>query len=308
MTEGNITGTNFEIVGFQLTQTQGSILFLFFLLIYILSTSTNILIITVVRTDRHLHKPMYFFLSNFSFLEIWYTSVTVPRMLADFLSKSRSISRNGCITQFYFLFFLGATENFLLAVMSLDRFVAICYPLRYPAVMNDKMCSNLALASWIISFLVILMPAIPLSQLPFCRPFVIDHIFCDFSPLLKLSCKRNSISEMSFLLIAWAVILGCFTSIMVSYSFIILTVIKMPSAAGRKHAFTTCASHLLVVFIYYGTVIFMYVRPSAHESYNLDKVVSVFYCAVTPLLNPIIYSLRNKEVKTALRRMIIKLK
>ncbi|XP_029437393.1 olfactory receptor 6Y1-like [Rhinatrema bivittatum] len=308
MADNDTTGIEFLLLGLSMTWEQRVMTFVIFLLIYLLTILANILIIALVRVDRSLRKPMYFFLSNFSFLEIWYTSVTIPKMLADFLSKRRSISENGCIAQFYFLFFFGAMENLLLSVMALDRFVAICYPLRYPAVMNDRMCAQLVGGCWIGSCVALLMPAVPMSKLSFCGPLVMDHIFCDFSPLLKLSCTRNSFSEISFLFLAWVVILGCFTLIMVSYVFIILTILRMPSAAGRQNAFATCASHLLVVFIYYGTVIFMYIRPSAHESYYLDKVVSIFYAVVTPLLNPIIYSLRNQEVKAALKRTIIKLK
>ncbi|XP_029437392.1 olfactory receptor 11L1-like [Rhinatrema bivittatum] len=306
MAENNTVVLEFMLVGFPMTRKQEVVVFTIFLLIYVLTISANILIITLVRVSRCLHKPMYFFLSNFSFLEIWYTSVTVPKMLADLVSTKSTISRNGCILQFYFFFFLGAMENYLLAVMSLDRFIAICYPLRYPAIMNERACAQLAGGAWIISCMSPLLPAVSMSQLSFCGPRVIDHIFCDFSPLMKLSCTRNSISEISFMLIARAVILGCFALIMVSYIFIILTIMRMPSTAGRQNAFATCASHLTVVFIYYGTVIFIYVCPTVQESIHLNKVVSVFYAVVTPLLNPIIYSLRNQEVKAALKRAIIK--
>nr|XP_033779092.1 olfactory receptor 6Y1-like [Geotrypetes seraphini] len=307
--EGNdTTGTDFQLAGFSMTWKQEILAFFIFLLIYVLTVVANILIIALVRLDRSLHKPMYFFLSNFSFLEIWYTSCTIPKMLSDFLSKKKSISKNGCIVQFYFLFFCGAVENLLLSVMALDRFVAICYPLRYPAVMNNSMCVRLAGGCWVASCLVVLLPAVPLSKLPFCGLLMIDHVFCDFSPLLRLSCMRNSLSEISFLFLAWVILLGSFILIMISYIFIISTIVKMSSAGGRHNAFTTCASHLLVIFLYYGTVLFIYVRPSAQQTFDLDKVISVFYCMVTPLLNPLIYSLRNQEVRTALKRMINKLR
>ncbi|XP_030042495.1 olfactory receptor 11H4-like [Microcaecilia unicolor] len=308
MEENDTTGTDFLLAGFPMTWEQEVIAFFVFLFIYVLTVLSNILIIALVRVDRCLHKPMYFFLSNFSFLEIWYISCTIPKMLSDFLSKKKSVSKNGCIVQFYFLFFCGAMENLLLSVMAFDRFIAICYPLRYPAVMNDTTCSRLAGGCWITSFLIMLLPAVPMSQLPFCGPFIIDHVFCDFAPLLKLSCIRNSLSEISFLFLAWVVLLGSFVLIMISYVFIISTIVKTSSGSGKQNAFTTCSSHLLVVFLYYGTVLFIYVRPSAQATFDVDKVVSVFYCMVTPLLNPLIYSLRNQDVRSALKRMIIKLR
>nr|XP_033779088.1 olfactory receptor 11L1-like [Geotrypetes seraphini] len=291
-----------------MTWEQGVVVFIIFLTIYLLTVTDNILIIILVRVNRRLHKPMYFFLSNFSFLEIWYTSATIPKMLADLLSTNISISQKACILQFYFCAALGAMENYLLAVMSLDRFIAICYPLRYPVVMNDRVCAQLAGGAWFMSFMSPLLPAVSLSQLSFCGPRVIDHVFCDFSPLMELSCTRNTISEISYGFIARFVILGCFSLIMVSYVFIIMTIVKMSSTSGRQNAYTTCASHLTVVFIYYGTVIFIYVCPSVHESLYVNKVVFVFYAVVTPLLNPIIYSLRNQEVRAALKRIVIKLK
>ncbi|XP_030042499.1 olfactory receptor 11L1-like [Microcaecilia unicolor] len=297
MADNDTTEPEFLLIGFNMTWEQGVVVFIIFFTFYFLTISSNILIITLVRVNRRLHKPMYFFLSNFSFLEIWYTSVTVPKMLADFLSKKRSISHKACILQFYFFCFFGAMENYLLAVMSLDRFIAICYPLRYPVVMNDRVCTQLVGGAWFMSFLAPLLPAVSLSQLSFCGPREIDHVFCDFSPVMELSCTRNSVSEISFSFIARFIIMGCFVMIMVSYIFIISTIMKMPSTSGRHNAFTTCASHLTVVFIYYGTVIFIYVCPTVRESLYMNKVVSVFYVVVTPLLNPIIYSLRNQEMR-----------
>ncbi|XP_030042500.1 olfactory receptor 6Y1-like [Microcaecilia unicolor] len=306
MADNYTTEAEILLVGFNTTWEQGVIVFIAIFTIYLLTISANILIISLVRANRRFHKPMYFFLSNFSFLEIWYTSATLPKMLTDFLSKKRYISLKGCIVQFYFCAVLGSMENYLLAVMSLDRFIAICYPLRYPILMNDKACVQLAGGVWFMSFMSPLLPVVFLSQLSFCGPRVIDHFFCDFSPLMELSCTRNSISEISYTYIARFIILGCFTLIMVSYIFIILTIVKLPSTSGRQNAFATCTSHLTVVFIYYGTVIFIYVCP--YESLSVNKVVSVVYAAVTPLLNPIIYTLRNQEVKAALKRVIIKLK
>nr|XP_033781484.1 olfactory receptor 11L1-like [Geotrypetes seraphini]XP_033781485.1 olfactory receptor 11L1-like [Geotrypetes seraphini] len=305
MADNDTTELEFLIAGFNVTWEQGVIAFTIFFTIYLLTVLANILIITLVRLDRHLQKPMYFFLTNFSFLEIWITTATVPIMLAELLRKI-SISQKACILHFYFCAILGAMENYLLAVMSLDRFIAICYPLRYPVVMNDRVCVQLAGGAWFMSFMSPLLPAVSFSQLSFCGPRVIDHFYCDFSPLIALSCTRNSISEISFRFLARFIILGCFTLIMLSYVFIIMTIVKMPSTSGRRNAFTTCTSHLTVVFIYYGTLIFIYVCP--YESNCLNKMVSVVYTAVTPLLNPIIYTLRNQEVKAALKRTLVKLK
>ncbi|XP_075424068.1 olfactory receptor 6Y1-like [Ascaphus truei] len=303
METDNITIVNeFILQGFPLGHQEKSVLFVVFLLIYLLSITTNVLIISIVRANRRLHKPMYFFLSNFSFLEIWYISVTVPKMLVDFLSSRKTISAVGCLTQFYFFFFFGSTENFLLAIMSFDRYIAICNPLRYLIIMSDTFCKVLAAGAWIVSAIAMVIVIIPVTRLSFCGSQEIDHVFCDFSPLVKISCHGAKLSEIIFFFLAGLVILGCFTLIMASYVHIMITVLATSSASELRNALTTCTSHFLVVFIYYGTVIFMYVRPSATRSFHGDKVVSVFYSALTPLLNPLIYSLRNKEVKEAIRR------
>ncbi|XP_030042496.1 olfactory receptor 6Y1-like [Microcaecilia unicolor] len=308
MAENDTTGADFLLVGFLMSQKQGVIAFTIFLFIYTVTIMANILIIVLVRMDQSLHKPMYFFLSNFSFLEIWYITTIVPKMLADILSKRRLISHNGCITQLYFFFVFGAMENLLLGVMALDRFLAICYPLHYPIFMNDRTFVQLTGGCWVFSCVSLLLPAVSMYQLSFCGPLVIDHVFCDFSPLMKLSCKRNSLSEVSFTIISWIVILCCFFLIMMSYIFIIVTILRMSSTARRQNAFATCASHLMVVLIYYGSAMFIYIRPPGHESFPFDKVLFVFCVVATPLMNPIIYSLRNQEVKTAMKRMIARLK
>ncbi|XP_053305587.1 olfactory receptor 6Y1-like [Spea bombifrons] len=255
-------------------------------------------------TNRQLQKPMYFFLSNFSFLEIWYISVTVPKMLYDFLSLRKTISLVGCLTQFYFFFFFGSTENLLLVIMSFDRYIAICYPLQYLIIMNERFCQVLAAASWLTSVIAMIIVIIPVSQLSFCGVNEIDHVFCDFSPLVKISCNGSTLTEIIFFLLAGVVMIGCFTLIMASYVRILLTVLSTSSSSGLRNALTTCTSHLIVVFIYYGTVMFMYMRPSAMVTYHTDKIVSVFYSTLTPFLNPIIYSLRNKEVKEAIKRTL----
>ncbi|KAM8960660.1 olfactory receptor 6Y1-like [Pelodytes ibericus] len=304
MDNQNITIISWFILrGFPLEYHDQASLFVLFLLVYLISITANILIILTVKNDKRLHKPMYFFLGNFSFLEIWYISVTVPKMLSDFLSLRKTISATGCLIQFYFFFFFGSTENFLLVIMSFDRYVAICYPLRYLIIMNERFCLVLAAGAWMVSVIAMMIVIIPVSQLSFCGQHEIDHVFCDFSPLVKISCQDAKLSEIIFFLLAGLVIIGCFTLIMASYVHILLTVLSSSSATGLRNAFTTCSSHLMVVFIYYGTVMFMYMRPSAMIYFSVDKVVSVFYSTLTPLLNPVIYSLRNKEMKEAIRRI-----
>ncbi|XP_006277386.1 olfactory receptor 6N1 [Alligator mississippiensis] len=296
--------TEFITAGFPSLQKLWLPVFLLVLLMYSVTLVGNTVIIFITRIDPSLHTPMYYFLGNFSFLEIWYTSVTVPKMLTDLLADRKVISFNGCISQLYFFLALGATECFILAAMAYDRYVAICHPLRYTAIMSSIVCINLTSWSWIISFLLPLVPVILISKLNFCGPNVVDHFFCDILPVLRLACVDTHLNEMLSFFICSSVVVASFALTMASYGSIITTILQIPSAAGQKKAFSTCASHLTVITIFYGTVLFMYGRPTRKFSFNLDKVIAVFYCLVTPLLNPIIYSLRNKEVKEALRKTL----
>ncbi|XP_029437396.1 olfactory receptor 11G2-like [Rhinatrema bivittatum] len=292
----------FVLLGFHFSHLQQTIFFIGLLFIYILTIMSNILIIAVVMENPHLYKPMYFFLVNFSFLEICYITNTLPKILTDTLRKKKTISAAGCFLQFYLFFAFAATEHFFLMIMAYDRYVAICSPLRYTIIMTEKVCIRMALGCWVMGALVVLLPVISLSRMSFCGSLEIDHIFCDFLPLMKLSCIRGSVSENSFLILAWLIMLGCFSLIMISYGHIIATVLKMSSTTGQSKAFATCVSHLSVVFIFYGSSIFMYMRPSASYSYSLEKEVSLCYIVLTPLLNPMIYSLRNKEIREALAK------
>ncbi|XP_050773925.1 olfactory receptor 6N1-like [Gopherus flavomarginatus] len=296
--------TEFITAGFPSLKKIRVPVFLLVLLMYTVTMLGNMVIIFLTRTDPSLCTPMYYFLGNFSFLEIWYTSVTVPRMLADLLVERKVISFNSCISQLYFFLALGAAECLLLAVMAYDRYLAICCPLRYTALMSGTVCIQLTTWTWITSFLLPLVPVILISQLRFCGPNVVDHFFCDILPVLRLACANTRLNEMLSFFLCSSVILGSFVLTMASYGSIITTILGIPSAAGRKKAFSTCASHLTVVAVFYGTVTFMYARPTRKFSFQLDKVVAVFYCVVTPLLNPIIYSLRNQEVKEALRKAL----
>ncbi|XP_030042436.1 olfactory receptor 6M1-like [Microcaecilia unicolor] len=304
MERDNITTVReFIIMGFTGSLKLRIILFLTFLLVYIITCMGNVVIIVIIRSDCHLHTPMYFFISNLSFIDLWYTSSTIPKMLASLLSGRGTISFSGCIFQLYFFLSLGVTENFLLTAMSYDRYVAICNPLRYVVLMNKRVSMKLVIGCWFSGFMSIVMPTVLISRLPYCASNVINHFFCDLSPLIQLSCSDTHMLQKFNFITAIIVILGTFFIIAVSYIYIVSTILRIRSSVGRKKAFSTCASHLVVVLLYYGTIIFMYVRPKADSSLDVDKVTAVFYCIVTPLLNPIIYSLRNKEVKNALKKM-----
>ncbi|XP_068103870.1 olfactory receptor 6B1-like [Hyperolius riggenbachi] len=294
------------MVGFETLRSMEVFLFSLFLGMYILTLGAHVLIIMLVLMDSHLHKPMYFLLANFSLVEVLYTTVTVPNMLDCLLTRNNEITLATCLSQFYFFFAFGAAENCFLVVMGYDRYVAICRPLHYSTLMTKGTITGLASGPWIVGFITAACPAIWISTLSFCFPNLIDHFFCDYSPLLKLSCQDTSQGEFTFSVISWSLTLGCFILILVSYSFIILSVLKIPSRDGQRKAFNTCASHLLVVLIFNGTIIFMYIRPNSHVRFTLDKVVSIFYCVVTPLMNPMIYCLRNKEVKQALKRVFMR--
>ena len=264
----------------------------------------NTLIIFIVLTDSTLQTPMYIFLGNLSFLEIWYTTATVPKLLATCLSQVVTISVSGCITQYYFFFSLGATECILLAVMAYDRYLAICSPLRYSFLMRLQVCLQFSAGSWIGGFIAPLPPTILISYLNFCGPQKINHFFCDSDPIFKLSCSDTFLVEALGYTCSSVVILSSFLLTMSSYGNIVVTIIKLSSREARKKTFSTCASHLTVVTIYYGTIIFAYVRPPAKYNFTMGKVISVFYCVVTPLINPLVYTLRNKDVKKAFRKVL----
>ncbi|XP_056397346.1 olfactory receptor 6B1-like [Hyla sarda] len=274
------------------------------LTVYIVTITANVFIIVIVKIEPCLHKPMYFFISGLSFLEIWYPSVTVPRLLWALLMKNKSISTAGCIIQFYFHFSFGVAENFLLAVMAVDRYIAICKPLRYTLIMNPDTCIKLLLASWFLGFISVLVPCIQVSNLSFCSKNEIDHYYCDFAPLVELSCSDTSGVQMVFFIFACFIIFGCFLIISLSYVCIIQTTVI--SFARQRKAFSTCASHLIVVTLFYGTTIFMFIRPTSGHLIHLNKIISVIPSIVTPLLNPIIYTLRNEKVKEAVKKVVQK--
>ncbi|KAM7150053.1 olfactory receptor 10C1-like [Macrochelys suwanniensis] len=299
--------TEFVILCFSNYADGNIILFVVFLCIYIITVLGNILIIVAISSDPALHTPMYFFLRNLSFLEICYTSVTLPKMLAILLSEDKTISFAGCSVQMYFFLFFGGTECFLLAAMAYDRYCAICNPLRYTAIMNKRVCIQLSGGSWICGTLVALEHTIFIFTLPFCGSNVINHFLCEIQPLLKLVCGDTYWIEIQIIVGAAVILILPLLLILVSYTCVISTIVKIRSAEGRLRAFSTCSSHLIVVMVFYGMALIMYMHPKSSFSPDVNKLLSLFYSVVTPILNPIIYSLRNKEVKDALRKTGMKI-
>lgn len=296
--------TEFILLGFPTGLEIQLLLFVIFFLAYILTALENLIIISIVKGNQNLHKPMYFFLGNLSFLEIWYITVTIPRLLVDFWTQNKIISFQNCMAQLYFFISLMCTECVLLAVMAYDRYVAICNPLRYPVIMTNRLCFQLGLFSWVCGFSISLVKVIFISRLSFCGPGVINHFFCDISPVLNLSCIDMSDAELVDFILALVILLIPLSVTILSYLFIINSIFHIPTAQGKKKAFSTCASHLTVVIIFFSTTVFMYARPRKIHPYNLNKIVSIFYAVVTPALNPLIYCLRNKEVKEALKKKV----
>ncbi|XP_065258769.1 olfactory receptor 5J3-like [Emys orbicularis] len=305
MTWSNCTeATEFIFSGFTDRPEFQITLFVVFLVIYVVTLLGNLGMIMLIRLDSQLHIPMYFFLSNLAFVDFWYSTFITPKFLADVIAERKVISYAACVCQYCFVSFFGVTESFLLAVMAYDRYVAICNPLLYTALMSPRLCIQLVAGSFLAGFVNGMIQTITTLKLSFCGPNVIDLFFCDISPLLSLSCSDTSIYHM--ILLAVACVTGVFTSliIFISYVFILSTILKIRSTEGKRKGFNTCTSHLTIVTIFYGTALFIYMQPNTKHSRGQEKVVSVFYTMVTPMLNPLIYSLRNKEVKNALKRVI----
>ncbi|KAM6159729.1 olfactory receptor 5I1 [Erethizon dorsatum] len=302
---GNYTlVTEFILLGFPTLPELQIVLFLIFLMLYGMILVGNIGLMLLISMDPHLQTPMYLFLSNLSFVDLCYSSVIVPKMLVNFLSENKSISYYGCALQFYFFCTFADTESFILAAMAYDRYVAICNPLLYTVVVSQGVCIRLIVLSYIGGNLSSLVHMSFAFILKYCDKNVINHFFCDLPPLLKLSCTDTTVNEWLLSTYGSSVEITCFFIIVISYFFILLSVLKIRSAGGRKKAFSTCASHLTSVAIYQGTLLFIYSRPSSLYSPNTDKLVSVFYTIIIPVLNPLIYSLRNKDVKDAAKKAL----
>ncbi|XP_007438250.1 olfactory receptor 6F1-like [Python bivittatus] len=296
--------TEFTLHGFSGPCYLKVFLFIIFLIMYTLTVLGNVAIIILVITNQRLHTPMYFFLCNFSFLEIWYTTASAPKALATILGRSRTISFIGCILQMYFVFALGCTEYFLLSVMAYDRYLAICYPLHYTTIMNFHLSSKLAAGCWLSGFIIISIPAFLISRLTFCGPSVINHFYCNIDSWIVLACSSTFDVEMAAFVISIFVIVGPCVITLLSYVYIISTILHIPSAKGQQKAFSTCSSHLAVVIIWYGSTIFLFVKPSKRTSLEMTKIVNILSTIVTPFLNPFIYTFRNKEVKEAFTRSL----
>ncbi|XP_077675910.1 olfactory receptor 5J3-like [Eretmochelys imbricata] len=308
MAEGNHSMvTQFILLGLTDREELQIPLFAVFLVIYILTLVGNLGMIMLIRVDPRLHTPMYFFLSNLSVIDLCYSSVFAPRMLVNFLVGSKSISYSACIAQHFSFVVFVTTEGFLLAVMACDRYVAICNPLLYTAVMSKRVCFRLVAGSYVGGLVNSLTHTCGLLRLSFCGPkssMIIDHYFCDTNPLLKLACSDNHINEILLVMFSGVIAMSTLLTVIISYLYILFSILRIRSATGRRKAFSTCASHLTAVTMFYGPVSLSHMQPSSTYSLEQEKISAVFYTLVVPMLNPLIYSLRNKEVKDALKRVI----
>ncbi|KAL2765580.1 olfactory receptor 1G1 [Daubentonia madagascariensis] len=301
----NLTSiSEFFLLGFSEHLEQQKVLFGLFLSLYLVTVVGNLLIILAVITDAQLHTPMYFFLANLSLADACFVSTTVPKMLANIWIQNQVISYSGCLLQLYFFMLFVMLEAFLLAVMAYDRYMAICHPLHYIMVMSPGLCVFLVSASWIVNALHSLLHTLLMNSLSFCADHEIPHFFCDINPLLSLSCTDPFINELVIFLMGGLAGLACVLCLIISYTYIFATILKIPSAQGKQKAFSTCSSHLSVVSLFFGTSFCVYFSPPSTRSAQKGPVASVMYTVVTPMLNPFIYSLRNGDMKSSLRKLI----
>ncbi|KAM9312323.1 olfactory receptor 1468-like [Gastrophryne carolinensis] len=308
MDSKNVTMINMiYLLGFQTPKTISYLLFIFFLAISFVTLFGNLLIITLVAYSKTLHTPMYFFLTQLSLSDILLTSDILPMMLHTILVKQTKIPLADCITQFYFFSFSECTECLLLTSMSYDRYLAICKPLHYTMLMTPRICWILVVLSWSLSILIVLTHTVTISQLPFCGPDVIDHLFCDLDPILELSCADTTPVQLELLSLGSVFFLPPFIFIIVSYVYIIATIFKIPSTTGRNKTFSTCSSHLSIVSIYFCILLCIYWVPSRGQSGVIYKCLSLLYTVLTPLMNPVVYSLRNKDLKKSLMDLFNKI-
>ncbi|VTJ90409.1 Hypothetical predicted protein [Marmota monax] len=294
--------TTFFLTGLPHAPALDTMLFGLFLVIYILTVLGNLLILLVIRVDSHLHTPMYYFLTNLSFIDMWFSTVTVPKMLMTLATPGGgAISFHSCVAQLYSFHFLGSTECFLYTVMSYDRYLAISYPLRYSSMMRGRVCALLAAGTWLSGSLHSAVQTTLTFRLPYCGSNQVQHYFCDAPPILKLACADTSAIEMVIFVNIGVVASGCFLLIVLSYVSIVCSILRIRTSEGRHRAFQTCASHCIVVLCFFVPCVFIYLRPGSRDV--MDGVVAVFYTVLTPLLNPVVYTLRNKEVKKALLKL-----
>nr|XP_012618634.1 olfactory receptor 13D1-like [Microcebus murinus] len=303
MERTNWTEIEFILQGLSEYPRAEKLLFVVCLVTYLVILLGNSTLITLTLLDARLHTPMYFFLGNLSFLDIWYTSSFIPSMLIHFLSEKKTISFTRCVVQMSVSYAMGSTECVLLAAMAYDHYVAICNPLRYPIIMNKALCVQMAALSWGLGFLNSLTETVLAVRLPFCGKNVINHFVCEILAFVKLACTDISLNEIIIMLGNVIFLFSPLLLICISYVFILSTVLRISSAEGRKKAFSTCSAHMTVVIVFYGTILFMYMKPKSKDS-TFNKLIALFYGVVTPMLNPIIYSLRNTEVHGAMRKLM----
>ncbi|KAG3284975.1 olfactory receptor 5AN1 [Ictidomys tridecemlineatus] len=305
MTGGrNVTEiTQFILLGFSDFPRITAVLFVMFLLIYMTALTWNLSLMVLIRMDSHLHTPMYFFLSNLSFIDLCYVTSTVPKMLSNFFQEQQTISFVGCIVQYFFFSTMGLSESYLMTAMAYDRYAAICSPLLYSSIMSPSLCARMVLGSYVAGLTASLSQVCSLLQLHFCGPNVISHFFCDMPQLLKLSCTDTFFVQVLTAILTMLFGIANVLLIMISYGYIVMSIMRITSAKGRSKAFNTCASHLTAVSLFYTSGMFVYLSSSSGGSSSFDRFASVFYTVVIPMLNPLIYSLRNKEIKDALKRL-----
>ncbi|XP_004645878.1 olfactory receptor 9G4-like [Octodon degus] len=294
--------TEFILVGLSANPRWQLIIFGVFLMLYLATMSGNLALVILIWIDSRLHTPMYIFISSLSLLDFWYTSVYTPKLLANCISEDKRISLAGCGAQFFFSCVAAYTECYLLAAMAYDRHVAICSPLLYSATMSSSLCTGLVAGSYVGGFLNAIAHTANTFRLSFCGKNVIDHFLCDVLPLVKMSCTDTRVYVKIVSSLVGFTVLSCLLVILLSYFSILLAILRIRSASGRRKAFSTCASHMVSVMLFYGSLLFVYSRPSSSYSLERDKVAALFYTIINPLLNPLIYSLRNKDVKEAFRK------
>ncbi|XP_074140596.1 olfactory receptor 10T2-like [Sminthopsis crassicaudata] len=296
--------TEFVLVGFSNLPDLKPTLFILFLLMYLISLSSNVTIITIIYLDHTLHTPMYYFLGVLSLSETCYTLVTIPNMLVHLLMENQVISIPSCRAQMFFFIGLACSNCFLLTLMGYDRYVAICHPLRYAVIMRPSVCLYLGSLVFCSGFLVAVSETCIIFSSSFCHSNRVEHFFCDLAPVFKLSCTPSAAKALTIFFFSVVVLLASFFLILLSYAFIVAAIMRIPSAAGRHKAFSTCVSHLTVVIVHFGCASIIYLRPESENNPDQDQMVAVFYTVVTPLLNPVVYTLRNKEVRVALKRTL----
>ncbi|XP_077000041.1 putative olfactory receptor 1F12P [Tamandua tetradactyla] len=305
MEKGNETSVSeFLLLGFSSWPGQQTLLFALFLCLYLTGLLGNLFILLAIGSDYHLHTPMYFFLANLSLVDLCLPSATVPKMLLNIQSQAQSISYSGCLAQMYFCMMFANMDNFLLTVMAYDRYVAICHPLHYSTIMTQHLCASLVALPWIIAMLNPLLHTLMMTRLHFCSNNIIHHFFCDINSLLPLSCSDTSFNQLMVLAVVGLIFVVPSGCILASYIRIISAVMKVPSAQGKFKAFSTCGSHLALVILFYGAITGVYMSPSSNHSTEKDSVASVIFMVVAPVLNPFIYSLRNNELKGALKKVL----